>query len=246
MTQPTTLADVTLRLDARLDDDARAWLDQAREELRTDPTRIRMQFPSVGRKVGRGPLDAGTSTEDFFAWTVDDAARTLLLDTLGEHVHEELDGLYRHGDAAERRAVIRALPFLEIDDTVGVAFVDDALRTNDLRLIAAALGPYAVRRLDDHALAHAALKCVFVDLPLGRVEGLLERTTPELSRMLGAYVHERVAAGRSVPDDVWPVIDRFPPEAELAAIEAETQHEVEDRRRAAKAALAGRARAADS
>ena len=39
--------------------------------------------------------------------------------------------------------------------------------------------------------------------------------------MLAAFVHERVAAGRDIPAEVWTVIDRHPPDAELAAIEAE-------------------------
>ncbi len=56
--------------------------------------------------------------------------------------------------------------------------------------------------------------------------------------MLAAFVHERVAAGRTVPADVWPVIDRFPPEDELAEIVAELDHPVAERREAARAALA--------
>jgi hypothetical protein len=246
VTEPTTLSELAERVDRRVDDDGRAWLAATREEVAADPTRIRGRFPAVGRAVGRGPLDPDVADdEDFFAWTVDDAARTLLLAELGSHLDDELADLYRHGDAAEKRAVLRALPVLDVGDR-GVAFVDDALRANDLRLIAAAMGPYAIANLDDHALAHAVLKCVFVELPLDGIEGLEERTTPELSRMLGAYVHERVAAGRSVPADVWPLIDRFPPEQELAAVQAETEHPVEDRRRAAEAALADRAAARTS
>lgn len=248
MTDPTTITDLEGQLDQRLDDDARAWLASTRTEVAGDPSRIRVRFPAVGRKVGRGPLDPDRDpegpAEDFFAWTVDDAARTLLLTDLGGHLDDELKGLYQHGDAAEKRAVLRSLAVVDgVSEDVGIGIVDDALRTNDLRLIAAAMGPYAVRHLDDHALAHATLKCVFVELPLGPIEGLAERTTPELSRMLGAFVHERVAAGRAVPRDVWPLIDRFPPEDELAAVHAETDHPVEDRRRAAEAALADRAAA---
>ena len=52
----------------------------------------------------------------------------------------ELAELYRYGDAAERRGVLRALPYLDLGDR-GLGLIDDAIRTNDTRLIAAALGP---------------------------------------------------------------------------------------------------------
>ena len=54
-------------------------------------------------------------------------------------------------------------------------------------------------------------------------------------------MHERVAAGRDIPAEVWDVIDRNPPAAELAAIEAERESEFADRREAAERALADRA-----
>ncbi|MGH8909326.1 MAG: EboA domain-containing protein [Egibacteraceae bacterium] len=201
----------------------RAWLDEARRAVAADPSAIGSCFPAVGRQVGRGPLDPTAELDDLHAWRVDDAARTLLLLELGDRVGGQLELLYRHGDTAERRGVLRALALLPAGDA-GIRLVEDAVRTNDPRLIAAALGPYAMARLDDATLCHAVLKCVFSGVPLGGLEGLSDRVTPDMARLLASYAHERVVAGRGVALDVWPIIDRFPPEAELAAIEAELGH----------------------
>ena len=119
----------------------------------------------VGRKVGREPLEADADPADVHAWTIDDAARTLLLVAMGERAEAELAELYRYGDAAERRGLLRALPFLELGDR-GLALTDDAIRTNDTRLIAAALGPYATEHLPDASYDQAVLKCVFVGVPI--------------------------------------------------------------------------------
>jgi hypothetical protein len=221
-------------LDARLDDRGQAWLTDAQRILGRDPAAIRTLFPQVGRRLGRGPLD------DAPGWTADEAGRAVLLDALGDRVGAELGDLYRHGDAAERRGVLRALDVLVLDDearAVARDLVADALRTNDTRLVAAALGPFGVRTLDDDALAHAVLKCVFTGVPLAGVAGLDRRATPDLSRMLAGYAHERIAAGRTVPPEVWPLIDAHPPGEELAAITAELDSPVPDRREAARAAL---------
>jgi hypothetical protein len=228
-------------LAARIDAPSRRWLEQARSEVERDPGAIAAIFPAVGRAVGRAPLHPGARAGDVHAWTLDAAARTLLLVALGPAVGGEIALLYRHGDAAERCGVLRALAFLSVADAVGVPLVEDALRTNDLYLIAASLGAYAFARLDDAALAQAVLKCVFVGVPLAGLAGLQERATPALAGMLARYAHERVAAGRDVPGEVWPLVDRFGPSAELAAIEAELTHPEPDRRRAAQNALAGRA-----
>jgi hypothetical protein len=196
-------------------DEGWAWLTAALEQVAERPVAVGSAFPAAGRKVGRGPL-AGVPPPGgpLFAWTLDDAARALLLDALGEHVGTELEALYRHGDSAERRAVLRWIGRLgdgSVPESV-VDIVEDALRTNDPRLIAAALGPWAVRHLDAHGFRQAVLKCVFMGVPLEGIEGLAGRADPELARMLASYVEERVAAGREVPGDVWPIIGRHLPE----------------------------------
>src|SRR6187401_1684205 len=67
---------------------------------------------------------------------------------------------------------------------------------------------------------------------------------PDLARHVPArrhaFVHERVAAGRDVPGEVWIVIDRYPPAEEIAAIESELESEFEDRRATAERALTHR------
>ena len=224
------------RLAARVGPDGLLWLDETVAQVEGDPAAIRTRFPMVGRKVGRAPLDEDASPEDLHAWTIDDAGRTLLLAALGERVEAELAELYRFGDMPERRGLLRALPYLPLSGRARW-LVDDAIRTNDTRLIAAALGPYATAHLDDAAYDQAVLKCVFVGVPIRPLDGLPQRATPETARMLAAFVHERVAAGRDIPDEVWDVIDRHPPRAELALIEAELDSEFADRRDAAARAL---------
>lgn len=213
------------------------WLEESVEALAGDAGAIAAVFPAVGRKVGRVTLDSEADPNDLHTWRLDDAGRALLLAALGARVEGELEGLYRYGDADERRGVLRALPLLPVGDSA-VPLVEDALRTNDLRLIAAALGPYAFQRLDDATLAQGVLKCVFLEVPISPLEGLDRRATPEMSRMLADYVHERVAAGRDVPAEVWRIIERFPPAEELDAIIAELNHPVDERRHAAERALA--------
>jgi len=170
------------------------WFDAALNRVAEEPGAIGGLFPAVSRRCGRAPWRAG--------WTVDDAARVALLTALplrGKELVDEVTALYRYGDAAEKRAVLRALDRLDLGDGC-VELVRDAVRTNDPRLVAAALGPYA-RHLDDAYWRQAVLKCVFMDIPLSVVDGLSERADAELRRMLAGLAEERTAAGRTMPAD---------------------------------------------
>ncbi|MFJ6956359.1 EboA domain-containing protein, partial [Micromonospora aurantiaca (nom. illeg.)] len=103
--------------------------------------------------------------------------------------------------------VLRALPLLPIGAEC-VPLLHDAIRTNDTRLVAAALGPYA-RHLEQATWRQAVLKCVFTGVPLAVVDGLPERADGELARMLAAFAAERHAAGRDMPADATDVLRRL-------------------------------------
>ncbi|WP_098008443.1 EboA domain-containing protein [Streptomyces sp. sk226] len=111
--------------------------------------------------------------------------------------------LYDQGTAAERRAVLLTLHLLDLGDAA-LPLVEDALRANDTRLVAAAVGPYAAEHLAPHAWRHAVLKCLFTEVPVAAVARLADRARgdTELARMLTDFAAERTAAGRPVPEDL--------------------------------------------
>ena len=173
-------------------------IDEAIEEVAASPGTIDTHFPGAARQAGAEGRDG-------------DAARAALLLALPDDaptVVRTVERLYWHGDAAERRAVLLALPRLDAPGRAqpigprALPVVRDALRSNDTRLIESAMGPYAARHLDDEAWRQAVLKLLFVGIPVSRVTGLEERADSELGRMVGDYAAERRAAGRTVPDDV--------------------------------------------
>ncbi|MEU1803631.1 EboA domain-containing protein [Streptomyces sp. NPDC019937] len=176
---------------AHLDGDARAWLDRALAEAAAQgPTAAwEADFAAAGRHCGRGR-------------ELTDATRVLLLTAARPDV-PTLTRLYTHGTAAERRAVLLSLPHLDPGPDA-LPLVEDALRTNDTRLVAAAVGPYAARHLDAHGWRQAVLKCLFTGVPLDAVAEWPARARgdAELARMLTDYARERTAAGRDVPADL--------------------------------------------
>jgi hypothetical protein len=183
-----------------------AWLDGALDRVAVDPASIGSLFPAAGRRCGRGPLDLEPG------WTVDDAARVLLLIALplrGDRLAAEVEVLYRYGSADEKRAVLRALPLLdtELGDRA-VELLHDAIRTNDTRLVAAALSRYA-HHLGAAMWRQAVLKCAFMGIPLTVVHGLADRADAELGVMLAGLAVERQAAGREMPADALALLDRL-------------------------------------
>ncbi|MEV0961424.1 EboA domain-containing protein [Streptomyces sp. NPDC049910] len=184
-------------LDIRLGGAARTWLHEALTEAARsaaepgEPTghptapAWESRFTAAGRHCGRAHADS---------------VRVHLL-------HEARAGaatlsrLYRQGTAAERRAVLLALHHLAPAPADGLPIVEDALRTNDTRLLQAAVGPYAARHLPPHAWRHALLRCLLTGVPPESAADLERRARgdAELARMLTDCAAERAAAGRPVP-----------------------------------------------
>ncbi|MEU0075811.1 EboA domain-containing protein [Streptomyces sp. NPDC006332] len=197
-TQGTTLAhtqpsDLHHHVVTGLDEAARAWLDQALDEAAARPgtngpiSAWELRLAEAGRRCG--PEYA-------------DAVRVLILHAARADL-DAVSRVYVQGTAAERRAVLYALPHL-VPGPEALPLIEDALRTNDTRLLAAAVGPYAARHLPAHAWRHAVLKCLFTGVPVAEVSELdrRARADSELARMLHDYAEERTAAGRPVPEDL--------------------------------------------
>ncbi|MGP3990555.1 EboA domain-containing protein [Streptomyces sp. 3N207] len=211
----TPLASLRTGLELQLTAESRTWLHRALAEAadaRTDPAAPRtgaaprlpcweLHFVTAGRKCRPAPRGGGAAS----ASDPVDAARVLILHAAAPGT-DALARLYTRGTADERRAVLLALPHLDPPpDTAGaLALVEDALRANDTRLIAAALGPYAAAHLDAHQWRQGVLKCLFTGVPAAVVAGLEHRAAgdAELARMLEDYARERTAAGRTVPEDL--------------------------------------------
>lgn len=194
-----------------------SWLDRIDAEISDQPDRIERHFPAVGRKVGRDSLDADRDPHGLRG-SVDDVARARLIATLLRTADPATAGrllaaLYRHGDDAERRGVLRGLA--AIDDAadlveVGLELVDDALRTNDPRLVAAAMGSFAGRHLPADQWRGGVLKCLFMDIPLAAVARIESRRDADLKARCQALAEERRAAGRALSADLTALITDQP------------------------------------
>lgn len=178
-----------------LDSPVRAWLAQAVLDAAVDQDGFRHSLPVWEARFA----EAGRHCRG-----AEDDARVLLLHAVQPNP-SALARLYTRGTAAERRAVLRVLPHLpHLTPADALPLIEDALRTNDTRLVAIAVGPYAGEHLGSHAWRHAVLKCLFTGVPLNAVTDLERRAAgdAELARMLTDYAAERTAAGRPVSTDL--------------------------------------------
>lgn len=174
------------------------WIDDAMDAVADDGDAVLSLFPVAARRARAEGADG-------------EAVRVALLASLRDGVDDVVrltTMLYRRGDTAEKLAVLAALPTLDSETSdrpaVGDAVlpvVRDALRTNDIRLVERALGPYAATHLDDPAWRQAVVKAIFMGIPLDTVVDLERRTDDELRRMVSDFADERRAAGRDVPAD---------------------------------------------
>ena len=190
---PVHLDDVRSALDAAAGD---GWLRAAEARIRSDPRASARLLAEAPRRLGREPVIAD--------WPAALAGRVVLLAALSTRPDGPalLAEAYRHGDSGEKLAVLRALSVLPdaAGSAAAVPLMHDALRTNDARLVAAALGPCAVH-LDQAAWRQGVLKCVFLGISLQTVDRLSQRADAELVVMLRGLAAEREAAGRVLPPD---------------------------------------------
>lgn len=209
----------------QLDAECGAWLDAQIGSLAKDASDAALDIAlgMVPRKLGKAELTL--SEADLAAahkaipgwnprgWSVTDAARILLLSGLpagGKPFAERFRSLCRTADVAELTALYRGLP-LYPDAAALEEQVGEGLRSN-MRGVFEAIAhrnPYPKVHFDDHRWNHMVLKALFIGSPLAPIQGLDERANPELARIMCDFAHERWAAGRPAPFEIWRCVGPF-------------------------------------
>jgi len=156
-------------------------------------------------------------------WSLDQAARTLLVLTLPqtpETYWRSLERLFTTADVGELVALYQSLPLLP-DPERYTAQAAEGVRSNmTLVFNAVALrNPYPADYFNELAWNQMVLKAVFVGSPLYLIQGLDRRANRELARMLTDYAHERWAAKRSVTPELWRAVGPFVSPQITAALE---------------------------
>ena len=145
-------------------------------------------------------------------WSIDGAARVAaLLAYRGRRPFAEtFKDLRRTSDVAEMIALYRGLPLYPEPGSLDFE-VGEGLRSN-IRAVFEAIAhanPYPRDQFDEHRWNHMVLKALFVDSRLAPIIGLDQRANAELARILRDFAHERWAAGRQVPAELWRCVGPF-------------------------------------
>ncbi|MEA5594955.1 EboA family metabolite traffic protein [Rivularia sp. UHCC 0363] len=212
------------------------WLNEKRESISNGAgTRVFFTaFSAVPRYTSKNDIQptveelesAANACNNWFPdrWTIDQAARTLLVLSLpsddANKYLQILSQVFAAADVGELVALYQALPLLPYPEQL-CDRAAEGIRSNMTAVFnAVALqNPYPAEYLDNLAWNQMVLKALFVGSPLHLIQGLDERANPDLARMLVDYARERWAAGRDVSPELWRCVGRFANSEILADLE---------------------------
>jgi hypothetical protein len=175
-------------------------------------------------------------------WSPADAARILILVEISRH-EADFPRLFRElcrtAEVSEAVAFYRGLPLYDH----AAALEDQAAEgaRSNMRAVFEAVAhrnPYPREYFDEPRWNHMILKALFVGSSLSPVQGLEERNNPRLATMLCDFAHERWAAGRTVPPELWRCVGPFADDAAMADLDRLLESGSGQERQAAVLALA--------
>lgn len=168
-------------------------------------------------------------------WHIFDAGRALLIMQAVLAVPEKHESIVRsyfeQGDESEISALVRMAVLL--DDAEKYKFyMREVGRTNSKSLYAALAqyNPYPARFYDDHEFNQLVLKALFIGIGIAPIVGLRKRANPELSKMCEDYIDERIAAGRTIPPDIWLALEPYASENGVNLIRKHLRSETPEHR----------------
>lgn len=209
-------------INAKISPEGLEWLTGKLEQLATAPSdrNLFLAFGAAPRFVGKEPLrltkkeveqaDSIRTGWNPSHWTADQATRILLLLSLPNNDPDKLvntlNQLFSTAEVGELTALYLSLPLLPYPEQHRFR-ATEGFRTNmNVVFNAVALdNPYPAEYLDEPAWNQMVLKAIFIGSPLHRIYGLDARSNPTLARILSDFAHERWAAKRTVPVELWRV-----------------------------------------
>lgn len=228
LTSPT-FALLSEKLSQQLSTAAADWLERSLAQVAAGQSKRHLltAFSAASRKVGKAdlqvtPVDAQRADSlrpgwDFSHWSVDQAARTLLLLAIPADQEQSVQMLFDNADVGELIALYQSLPLLPHSKRYCAQAISGVRSSMTAVFNAIALrNPYPADYFDQPAWNQMVLKALFEGSPLFLIEGLDRRANPELARMLSDYAHERWAANRPVSPELWRPVGPFA-EADIVA-----------------------------
>ncbi len=195
------------------------WLQQT---LALDLAGRKLGFVMAHRHIARESVSGGyilISEKKYkislAKWTRDQLARTVLLLSMDEGdqagFHDTISALFRTSDNREAQAIYAAISLFPYEETWKFR-ATEAIRSN-VGLIFDAMAfnnPYPAIYFDDPAWNQLVLKTIFAGKSIWQITGLQDRRNEELARAISDFAHERWAAGRTLPPEVWFLTEPFP------------------------------------
>jgi hypothetical protein len=174
-------------------------------------------------------------------WSVDDAARILLLcraDGDDEQFAARFTDLCRSADVAEAVALYRGLPLYPAPERLE-AQAAEGVRSNMRAMFEAVAhhSPYPREQFDENRWNQMVVKALFIGSTLHPMQGLDARANPALARILCDYAHERWAAGRQITPELWRCVGPYASGAALDDLRRVVETGTEVERKAAGLAL---------
>lgn len=210
---------------SRVSPEGMAWIDD-RDQVITggDKKSLYLGFGMVPRKIGKADLNLSDSELaqarkvrpgwNPSGWSLDQLARiyfVLGFPSADAAAYEStLNQLFQTGEVGELIALYQALPLLPNPST-HVLRTAEGIRSNIKPVFCAIAhrNPYPSEQLNDEQWNQLVLKCLFIDLPLAEMVGVDERANATLMSILVDFAHERRAAHRAIPPELWRCVGPF-------------------------------------
>lgn len=199
------------------------WLNQTI----TLPKNRSMAFVAVPRFIGKRKITIEGLNEylsPIETWTLDRLVRVYILlcleDTSAPIFKVSIETLFDTAEINEGIALYSALPFFK-EPQLWLYRATEAVRSNIGGVFDAIAFNNAYPALYFPVLAwnQLVLKCIFNDKPVHLIQGLDDRANQALADTLSDFAHERWAAGRTVPAQVWRLVTNFVNDAILSDLE---------------------------